>query len=230
MTQRDLRATDSGTGRRVGLSREQVIAAALRLVDRDGLEALSMRKLGTELGVEAMTLYHYVKDKSDVLDGIVELVIGEIELPPPSEDWKHGFRALADSERQALRAHPNALPLIVSRPKVGRNALELINTTLGLLREAGFDANAAHNAWHLLQTLVLGFLAQELNEPLHPGTADGKRRLHDLTDAIEQLTEAGYPYVAELARFRHCGYDDEFAYALQAVLTGLQWQLERTDA
>ena len=122
------------------------------------------------------------------------------------------------------------VPLVASRPKIGRNALALINTALGLLRGGGFDADAAHNAWHLLQTLVLGFLTQELNEPLHPGTEEGKRRLQNLTEAVQQLTQAGYPYVAELARFRRCGYEDEFAYALQAVIAGLQWQLEHNHS
>ena len=224
MTQTDIGSTDTGTGRRVGLSKEAVIAAALRVVDRDGLEALSMRRLGAELDVEATTLYHYVDDKGEVLDGIVEVVIGEIDLPFPIDDWKEGFRELARSERRALLAHPNVLPLVVSRPKVGHNSLEFINTALGLLREAGFDPDAAHNAWHLLQTLVLGFLTQELSEPLHPGTKEGKRRLNDLTEAIQQLSQAGYPYLAELARFRRCGYDDEFAYALEAVIAGLEWQ------
>ena len=226
MTETHTRSTKSGTGRRVGLSRQAVIVAALRVVDQDGLEALSMRRLGAELDVDAMTLYHYVEDKSEVLDGIVEDVIGEIDLPTPSDDWKEGFRELAQAERRALLTHPNVLPLVVSRPKVGRNALELINTALGLLREGGFDPDAAHNAWHLLQTLVLGFLTQELNEPLHPGTEEGKRRLQNLTEAVQQLSQADYPYLAELARFRHCGYEDEFAYALQAVIVGLEWQLE----
>ena len=225
MTETEVGSTDTGTGRRVGLSQEAVIAGALRIVDRDGLEALSMRRLGAELDVDAMTLYHYVEDKSEVLDGIVELVIGEIDLPSPTDDWKEGFRQLAQSERRALLVHPNVLPLVISRPKIGRNALELINTALGLLREGGFDPDAAHNAWHLLQTLVLGFLTQELNEPLHPGTEDGKRRLQNLTEAVQELSQADYPYLAELARFRQCGYDDEFAYALQAVVAGLEWQL-----
>ena len=226
MTETHTHSTKSGTGRRVGLSRQAVIVAALRVVDQDGLEAFSMRRLGAELDVDAMTLYHYVKDKSEVLDGIVEVLIGEIDLPTPTDDWKEGFRQLAQSERRALLAHPNVLPLVVSRPKVGRNALELINTALGLLRGGGFDPDAAHNAWHLLQTLVLGFLTQELSEPLHPGTEDGKRRLQNLTEAVQQLSQADYPYMAELARFRRCGYEDEFAYALEAVIVGLEWQLE----
>ncbi|MGI5125816.1 TetR/AcrR family transcriptional regulator C-terminal domain-containing protein [Pseudonocardia sp. CA-107938] len=147
-------------GERVGLTRARVIDAALAIVDRDGLAALSMRRLGTELGVEAMTVYHHVPGKEAVLDGLVERVLagaGEIE----GDEWSGALRTYAVSLRAALLAHPGVLPLALSRPATTPEALALVERGLHLLTTSGFEIGRALDLLNALTVLVVGHTIAE---------------------------------------------------------------------
>src|SRR4051812_19585483 len=126
------------TPRGAPLNRERVLRAAIALADRDGLEALSMRKLGTELGIEAMSLYNHVKNKSDLLDAIVDLVLTDIEVPPAGTPWKEAMRSRSISAHDVLVAHPWAAMQIMSRLTIGPGMTKYLDSTLGRLLEGGF--------------------------------------------------------------------------------------------
>jgi AcrR family transcriptional regulator len=154
--------------RRTPLSREKVIRAALRLADEGGIDALSMRRLAQALAVEAMSLYNHVAGKEDVLDGLVELVAGEIGVPRIGGGWKATLRARALAAHAVLMRHPWATLLFVSRFNVGPNMLRHVDATIGCLREAGFSYPMADHAWNALDAYVYGFTLQKLNFPLDP--------------------------------------------------------------
>lgn len=153
---------------RAPLTRERILAAGLRMADRGGLEALSMRNLAQALKVEAMSLYNHVASKEDLLDGLVDLVAGEIELPAPGGDWRATMRRRAVSAHAVLMRHPWATMLFVSRMNVGPNMLRYVDATIGCLRAAGFSYPMADHAWNTLDAFVYGFTLQRLNFPLEP--------------------------------------------------------------
>ena len=125
--------------KRQPLSRRRILEAAVRFVDREGLEALSMRKLGSELGVEAMSLYNHVPNKSALLDGMVEVLLGELEIPPEDEGWERRIREAYQAFRRLAHEHPNVFPLLVVRPPDTMDGIWLVEEFLKTLREAGFD-------------------------------------------------------------------------------------------
>src|ERR1700731_1417540 len=129
--------------RRASLTRERILRAAISLADRDGIESLSMRKLGYELGVEAMSLYNHVRNKVDMLDGMVDVVFSEIDLPADGVDWRTAMRKRAISARQALLRHPWAIGLMESRATPGPATLRHHDSVLGSLRMAGFSIQQA---------------------------------------------------------------------------------------
>jgi AcrR family transcriptional regulator len=145
-----------------------VLDAALRMADRDGLESLSMRNLAQTLRVEAMSLYNHVASKDDLLDGLVDRVAGEIELPAIGDDWKVVMRRRAISAHQVLMRHPWATMLFVSRLNIGPNMLRYVDATIACLIEAGFSYPLADHAWNALDAYVYGFTLQQLNFPLDP--------------------------------------------------------------
>ena len=149
----------SNSEQRVPLRRERVLQAAIALADQGGIESLTMRKLAAALGVEAMSLYNHVANKGDLVDGIVDLVVGEIELPA-SEDWEVAIREYAVSAHEALLRHPWACSLVMS-PTTTRAArtqrLRYMEWLLGLLRGAGFSAELTYHAYHALDGHILGF-------------------------------------------------------------------------
>jgi AcrR family transcriptional regulator len=212
---------------RTPLTRDRVLAAAIELADRDGIEALSMRKLGQTLGVEGMALYRHVRDKDAILDGIVDVVVGEIEPPEPGADWTTGLRELALAGRGVMVGHPWAPALIVSRPDVGPSTLRHIDRVLALLEAGGFSIDLAHHALHVLGSRVFGFTQDPFND-----TADVR------PDAATQLAQAQalsavFPNVGKLALaaahdgpLGGCDDDFEFAFGLDLILDGL----ERTRA
>ena len=157
--------TDSKTERRAPLSRERVLRAAVALADQSGIESLTMRRLGQELGVEAMSLYNHVANKDDILDGIVDLVLSDIDVPPSGTDWKPAMRHRAISAHEVLLAHPWAAMLIMSRYNIGPGMTRYLDATLGRLREGGFSIEGALDAWNTLDSHLYGFTLQELNLP-----------------------------------------------------------------
>jgi AcrR family transcriptional regulator len=144
------------TTRRKPLSRERILDAALVLVDEEGIEALSMRKLGQALGYEAMSLYNHVKNKDDVLDGMLDLVLAEMEAPDP-EGGLPAIRAAALSAHEALRRHSWAAGLLMTPARVRAGRLEFMDGLLGALRTAGFSAETTYHAYHVIDAHIIGF-------------------------------------------------------------------------
>jgi AcrR family transcriptional regulator len=155
---------------RVPLTRERVLRTALRMADRDGIEALSMRTLAETLKFKPMSLYNHVASKDDLLDGLVELVAGEIELPSigAGGGWKAAMRRRATSAHAVLMRHPWATMLFVSRVNIGPSVLRYVDATIGCLREAGFSYPMADYAWNALDAYIYGFTLQKLNFPFDP--------------------------------------------------------------
>src|SRR5947207_1610054 len=152
-----------------GLSRERVLRAAVRYADRSGIAALSMRKLGEALGVEAMSLYNHVANKAELLDGMVDLIFSEIELPMDGTDWRAAMRVRAVSARQALRRHRWAIGLMESRSSPGPATLRHHDRVLGILRGAGFPVAMAAHAFSVLDSYIYGFALQEAALPFETG-------------------------------------------------------------
>ncbi len=147
------------------LTRERILQAAVDLANREGLGTVTMRRLGAEFGVEAMSLYKHVANKEEILDGIVELVVGEIDIPSEGADWKKAMRGRAVSARQVLSRHSWAIGLLETRSSMGPTALCYLNAILGNLRAAGFSIeNAAHAFW-VLDSYIYGQVIQETSVP-----------------------------------------------------------------
>jgi AcrR family transcriptional regulator len=201
-------------GQRAGLSRERVLDAALAIADRDGLAALTMRRLGSELGVEAMTLYHHLPNKDALLDGLVERVL-ELAAPPETDGraWTDSMRDYAIALRATLRQHPGVLPLAATRPAVTPQTLRTVERSLELLHSAGFSLGLALDLVNTLSVFVIGHVAAE--EAIPAATE---------ADSIAQLAEldpAEFPLLSAAARDGQ-GTDDEsrFRTAVEAFLLG----------
>jgi AcrR family transcriptional regulator len=196
------------------------LRAAIPIADKRGIEALTMRNLAEELGVEAMTLYYYVAKKDEIVNGILDLVVGEIEVPSSGGDWKTALRRSAISAHEVLLRHPWACSLMMSPARIGPARLRYMESLLGRLREAGFSANMTHHAYHALDSHILGFTLWEV------GYSAGARALPDLGAAFRrQFPVDRYPYIAE-----HMGEhskkssraDGEFGFGLDLILDGLE--------
>jgi AcrR family transcriptional regulator len=208
------------TARRTQLTRERVVAAALELAGREGIESISMRRLAQELGVEAMSLYTHVRNKDDLLDGMVDAVIGAIPQAADGPDWKASLRQQALAAREVLLRHPWAPRIIETRPAPGPAALQYVNTVLGTLREGGFSVDQTHHALHILGSRVLGF-TQELFD-------DSQALEAEAAAVLAAQLGATLPYVAEMAvaashggALGPCDDDAEFEFTLDFVLDGL---------
>ena len=214
---------EPNTTPRIPLSKERVLRAAVDLADRGGSEAVSMRKLGQELGVDAMSLYHHVQNKDDILDGIADVVVGEIDISPTDTDWKVALRRLVISARTVMLRHAWAPQVIESRTDPGPATMRYMETVLAILRDGGFSLDLAHHAMHVLGSRVLGF-----NQDLFDDSATS--RLDPQTAALlsRQMAET-YPYISELAlAVSHegglggCDDDVEFAFGLDLIVDGLE--------
>jgi AcrR family transcriptional regulator len=178
---------------RLPLSRERILEAALELADAGGIESLTMRKLGRALGFEAMSLYNYVANKDDLLDGILDLVLAESEPPAPEGDWDVAVRASAISVHHALRRHTWACGLLMSPERGIRPArLRYMDLLLGRLREAGFSADTTYHAYHVLDGHIFGF---SLWQTSHSYTAS--QVSHLVEKLAELIPAADYPYLHE---------------------------------
>jgi AcrR family transcriptional regulator len=209
---------------RMGLSRERVMEAAVALADASGIEGLTMRKLGVELGVEAMSLYHHVANKEALLDGMTDAVFAEIELP--EGEWRAALRARAVSARVVLARHRWAVPLMESRAAPGPATLRHHDAVLGVLRGGGFPVTLAAHAFSLLDSYVYGFALQEAALPFDTG-----EQTAELAQEILAGRADAYPHLAELTR-EHVlapGYDygAEFDFGLDLILDGLDAALHR---
>ncbi len=214
--------TDDTTQRRVPLTRARVLATAVARADDGGLEALSMRKLGQELGVEAMALYHHFANKDDLVDGMVDLVFAEIDLPDSGPDWRTAMRRRALSVRDALLHHRWAIGLMESRRAPGPANLRHHDAVIGSLRAGGFDIAMAAHAYSLLDSYIYGFALTKLNLPFQSSEEVG-----DVAEAMLAPFPAGeYPHLLEILtdHVMQPGYDygDEFELGLDLILGALE--------
>jgi AcrR family transcriptional regulator len=206
---------------RAPLSRDRVLRAAVTRADQGGISSLSMRKLGEALGVEAMSLYNHVASKSDLLDGMIDIVFSEIDLPSGDGDWKAAMRRRAISARQVLRRHPWAIGLMESRTSPGPATLRHHDAVLGCLRRAGFSVELTAHAYALLDSYIYGFALQEASLPFGTGE-EAAQVAHQIS---AQFASGQYPYLTEMAteHVLRPGYDygDEFVIGLDLILDGL---------
>jgi AcrR family transcriptional regulator len=212
------RATTSPTA----LTRDRITASAIDLADREGIDALSMRKLGQGLGVDPMSLYNHVRDKDDLLDAVGDAVVGEIEPPAAVGDWKADLRAALLAARTAMLRHPWAAGVLESRVTPGPATMRHMELVLGILRRGGFSVDLAHHGLHVLGSRVFGF-SQDLFDDKTEPIPDA-----DALEAMSRDMAVAYPNIAELAlAVRHegglggCDDDVEFRFALDLILDGL---------
>jgi AcrR family transcriptional regulator len=207
---------------RTPLSKERVLRAAVDLADAEGLEALSMRRLAKELGVEAMSLYNHVANKDEILNGIIEIVTGEIEVPANGADWKASIRQSASSAHDAFLRHRWAVPLMMRTTNVIPTRMRWMEALLRTLREAGFSPNLTHHAYHALDSHITGFTLWQVSFPF-----DTREELLDLAeDFLRKIPADEYPYFLEHAH-QHLVEPDpnepnEFDFGLDLILDGLE--------
>jgi AcrR family transcriptional regulator len=210
------------TTRRKPLSRERILDTALALVDEEGIEALSMRKLGQALGYEAMSLYNHVANKDDVLDGILDLVLAEME-PPDPEGGLPAIRAAALSAHEALRRHSWAAGLLMTPTRVRPGRLEFMDALLGALRTAGFSAETTYHAYHVIDAHIIGFsLWQSTHDFSLP-----EELSKDIRATIERMIpRETYPHLYEhgMQHLEPGPHQDTsaFEFALDLLLGGLE--------
>src|SRR5215475_12061584 len=216
-------ATEHTAARREPLRRGQVLRAAVELADQGGIGGVSMRKLGQVLGVEAMSLYNHVANKSDLLDGMIDIVFGEIGLPAGDTGWKTAMRQRAISAREVLGRHRWAIGLMESRRSPGPANLRHHDSVLRCLREAGFSLPLAAHAYSALDSYIYGFALQQASLPFDTGEQAAKVA----ETVMGQFPAAGaYPYLAEIAT-EHVmrpgySYAAEFEFGLDLLLDGLE--------
>ena len=201
------------------LSRDRVLRMALSLADTGDIEAISMRKIALALGVQAMSLYNHVANKDDILDGIVDLVIGEIEVPDLASDWKVAMRRRSVSAHEVLLRHPWSALVMMSRVNVGPASLRYIDGTIGCLVNAGFSWVNADRAWNAIDSHIYGFTLQELKFPFKPEEYSDAAKTGLPLIPVEQ-----YPYMnAMTLQVMNGEYDGIccFEFGLEMILEGL---------
>jgi AcrR family transcriptional regulator len=208
---------------RVPLNRERVLNKAVELADRDGLGALTMRRLAQELGVEAMTLYYHVRNKDDLMSGAVDIVLSQFALPAPGAEWKSALRATAVSAHDVLVRHSWAANLLfTSEVRPGR--LRYMEGILGCLRDAGFSAEMTHHAYHALDSHILGFTLWQV------GITTASDDLPDLAAGfLRELPVDRFPRLAEHVEWHiadHPQEKSEFEFGLDILLDGLEQILD----
>lgn len=205
---------------RAPLTRAKVLSVALRMADKGGIEALSMRNLARALKVEAMSLYNHVDGKEDLLDGLVDLVAGEIDLPRRGVGWREAMLHRARSAHAVLLTHPWATMLFVSRMNIGPNMLRYVDASIGSLREAGFSYPLADHAWTALDAYIYGFTIQKRNFPLDPSEYASSAKAFLPMIPVEQ-----FPYLngmsQEVIAGRHDGLH-QLEFGLELILDGLE--------
>lgn len=208
--------------RRPALTRDRIIGAAVRVADRGGRDQVSMRNVGKELGVEAMSLYHHLAGKDALLDGLADWVFTQIQLPDPQEPWRQAMINRAASARRALAQHPWALGLIESRRSPGPALLRHHETVLACLRHNGFSVVLASHAFSVVDAYVYGFVLTELNLPFDAG-----ENAEEFVAGIRQAVPAEeYPCLVEMFTEQVVGkdyaYADEFGFGLDLIVDSLE--------
>ncbi|MCW2761653.1 MAG: transcriptional regulator, TetR family [Marmoricola sp.] len=216
---------------RVPLSRDRVLRAAVTVADAGGIGGLTIRSLAQELGVKPMSVYHHVANKDEIIDGIVDLVFSEFELPEPGGEWREEMRRRAISARAVLRVHPWAIPLLQSRTSPGEATLTHLNAVIGTLREGGFPVDLTAHAYALLDSYIYGFAMSEASLPINgPETV---AEVAESMSMMEVFSTGAFPHLVEFST-EHVlkpGYDFglEFEFGLDLVLDGLARSLPADD-
>jgi AcrR family transcriptional regulator len=220
------RSEPATTERRAPLTRDRVLRAAIDLADREGIEAVSMRRLGQELGVEAMSLYNHVANKEDVLDGVVDLIVGEIDPASVEGDWKAAVRGRILSARRAMLRHPWASTVITSRIQPSPVMMKYMDSVGGMMLAGGFSVDLMHHAFHTLGSRVLGFSQELFDDSSEMDQSPEMQALllsqmraeyPSITAIVEQISHDDATVVGS-------GCDDqfEFEFALDLTLDGLE--------
>jgi len=214
-------AVGEGPDQRRPLSRERVLRGAVAVADAGGIGALTIRSLAHELGVKPMSVYYHVANKDEILDGIVDIVFSEIDLPSTAGDWRAEIRRRAASARQVLGRHPWAIALLESRTSPGPATLRQHDAVLGTLRGAGFSVEMTAHAYALLDAFVYGFAIQEAALPF-----EGPDNVAAIAEPImEHFSTDEHPHLVELATefVLKPGYDfgNEFEFGLSLILDAL---------
>jgi AcrR family transcriptional regulator len=229
----EMEKPEPATRPRARLSKERVFRAAVELADREGLESCAMRRLADELGVGVMSLYHYVSSKDELITGMVDIVFGEIELPPADVDWQTAMRQRAISTRNTLNRHRWAVGLMESRAMPGPASFRVHNAVLGYLREAGFSIEMTIQAYSVLDAYIYGFALQEKTVPFESAegaaaVAEAQAREFEAQAEEQELAALAeeFPYLAEVVagHVAEVGYDfaAAFEYGLDLILEALE--------
>lgn len=214
---------------RMHLSRERVLQAAIAIADEDGVDAVTIRRLATELGVKPMSIYHHVANKDEILAGMVDLVFSEIGLPEGDEGWRGVMRQRALSARGVLARHRWAVGLLESRKAPGPATLQHHDAVIGTFRRAGFSIEMAAHAYSVLDSYVYGFALQEVQLPFESSEdVEGLAR-----EMLAHLAADEYPHLTEMI-VEHAlkpGYDyaHEYEFGLDLILDGLEQFLEASQ-
>ncbi len=210
---------------RTPLSRDGVLREAVRIADAGGIGSLTIRSLASALGVKPMSVYHHVANKDQILDGIVDIVFGEIELPSPQGEWRVEVRRRAESARAVLRRHPWAIGLLESRTSPGPATLKHHDANIATFRAGGFSVALTAHAYALIDSFVYGFALQEASLPF-----DDTNVAEVTTPMMEAFADGAYPHLVELAteHVLQPGYDfgEEFGFGLELILDGLATRLD----
>lgn len=221
----DAEGTGISTGSRDTLTRNRVVRAAMALADESGIESVTMRRLGRRLGVEAASLYNHVAGKDDLLDGLVDLVVAEIDLPSGDVGWKDAMRRRAVSAREVFAVHRWAAGLIDSRGRSGPSSLAYADRVLGALLGGGFSPGNAANAFLALDSYVYGFERQRAT--IAP--AEDEDSTEVAQEVLMAIPEGAYPSLARIAtEYARTPYDDAaaFEFGLDLILDSLERLLE----
>lgn len=203
------------------LSRERVLQGAVAVADAGGLASLTIRSLAAHLGVKPMSVYHHVTNKDEILDGIVDMVFAEIELPTIGGEWHSEMRRRAASARDAMRRHPWAIGLVETRTSPGHATLRHHDAVIGTLRQGGFSVEMTAHAFALIDAYVYGFALSEATLPFN-----GPDTVPEVAEQMmERFSPADYPHLVEFTteHVMQPGYDygEEFEFGLSVILDGL---------
>ncbi|MEU8978083.1 TetR/AcrR family transcriptional regulator C-terminal domain-containing protein [Streptomyces sp. NPDC048309] len=209
----------NGRGRRLGLTRDKVIAAAVTMIEREGIDSFSLRRLATELDVEAMSLYNHVSNRDALLDGVAELLLAEVDFSGTDiGTWQDRVRAHAAAFRAAALRHPKAFPLVLTRPSKSPEALETIHSALTCFDELGLPPEELVHTLRSISAYIVGTIMRELGHSISLGTWDPSHAPR----RIEELTATGDPLLATVAPYLAVGdHDIEYAYGIELLIAGI---------
>ena len=212
---------DVTTQTRTPLTRERIIEKAVAYADDHGVESMSMRKLGAELGVEAMALYNHVDNKDDIYDGMIDFVFSSIELPDENLTWQDSVRAIGANGMAEFTKHGWVVSLLMTRGNFGPGSLRFMDHVLGILAEAGFSREDAHHAWQMLASHTMGYAFQQATGP----SSKYERDTDELEAQLASLKDP-FPNVAALApQLARCEFGSEYSFGLEIMIDGLAARL-----